>query len=323
MNAIVKRLGALVLIALFAQIAGAQAVYPNRPIKLIVPFPAGGGTDIVGRIISQKFAAELNQTIVIDNKSGAAGMIGADLASKAAPDGYTLLLSTNSTHVLGPLLNPATPFNPIKDFSPIGYAAQSPSMMIVPLTSPAKTVKEFIELAKQQPGKLNFGSAGTGGIPHLSGERFQALAGIKLTHVPYKGTALAMPDLMAGRLDVLFDSFSSAYPHVRDGKVRALGISATERSALVPDVPLISQDLPGFVSLTWFGVFGPAGLAPEIVSTLNQALNKALKDPAVVQQLAGVGIEAVGGSAADFTQKIAEDTARWSKVIKDANITIQ
>ena len=157
MNAIVKRLGALVLFALCAQTAGAQAVYPNRPIKLIVPFPAGGGTDIVGRIISQKFAAELNQTIVIDNKSGAAGMIGAEIASKAAPDGYTLLLSTNSTHVLGPLLNPATPFSPTKDFSPISYAAQSPSMMIVPLTSPAKTVKEFIQLAQQQPGKLNFG----------------------------------------------------------------------------------------------------------------------------------------------------------------------
>jgi tripartite-type tricarboxylate transporter receptor subunit TctC len=184
-------------------------------------------------------------------------------------------------------------------------------------------VKEFIQLAQQQPGKLNFGSAGTGGIPHLSGERFQALAGIKLTHVPYKGTALAMPDLMAGRLDVMFDSFSSSYPHVRDGKVRALGISASERSALVPDVPLISQDLPGYVSLTWFGVFGPAGLAPEIVATLNQALNKALKDPAVVQQLAGVGIEAVGGSAADFTQKIAEDTARWATVIKDAKISLQ
>ena len=147
MNAIVKRLGALVLFALYAQTAGAQAVYPNRPIKLIVPFPAGGGTDIVGRIISQKFAAELNQTIVIDNKSGAAGMIGAEIASKAAPDGYTLLLSTNSTHVLGPLLNPATPFSPTKDFSPISYAAQSPSMMIVPLTSPAKTVREFIQLA--------------------------------------------------------------------------------------------------------------------------------------------------------------------------------
>jgi hypothetical protein len=323
MNAIVKRLGALVLLVLCAQTVGAQAIYPNRPIKLIVPFPAGGGTDIVGRIISQKFAAELNQTIVIDNKSGAAGMIGAEMASKAAPDGYTLLLSTNSTHVLGPLLNPATPFNPLKDFSPIGYAAQSPAMMIVPLSSPAKTVKEFIQYAQKNPGKLNFGSAGAGGIPHLTGERFQALAGLELIHVPYKGTALAMPDLMAGRLDVMFDSFSSSYPLVRDGKVRALGISAAERSVLVPEVPLIAQDLPGFVSLTWFGVFGPAGLTPKVVSTLNQALNKALKDPAVVQQLAGVGIEAVGGSVADFTQKIAEDTARWSKVIQESNITLQ
>jgi len=320
-----KNIGKLFLVlGLFClQAVSAQTAYPNRPLRLIVPFPAGGGTDIVGRIIVQKFSAELNQTIVIDNKGGAAGMIGAEMAAKAAPDGYTLLLSTNSTHVLGPLLNPATPFNPTKDFTPISYAAQSPSMMIVPLSSPAKTVKEFIQYAQQNPGKLNFGSAGTGGIPHLSGERFQAMAGIKITHVPYKGTALAMPDLMAGRLDVLFDSFSSAYPHVRDGKVRALGISALERSILVPDVPVIAQDLPGYVSLTWFGVFGPAGLAPEVVSKLNLALNQALKDPGVVQQLAGAGIEAVGGSAADFTQKIAQDTARWSKVIQDAKISLQ
>ena len=320
-----KKIGKLLagVLLVCAQTAFAQGAYPSRPIKLIIPFPAAGATDIVGRIISQKFSAELNQTIVIDNKSGAAGMIGAELAAKALPDGYTLLISTNSTHVLGPLLNPATPFNPLKDFTPISYVAQSPSVLIVPLSSPAKTVKEFIAYARQNPGKLNYGSAGTAGITHLTAERFQSLAEVKLTHVPYKGTALAMPDLIAGRLDAMFDSISSAFPHIRDGKVRALGLSSLERSPLVPEIPTIAQDLPGYVSLTWFGVFGPAGLSPEIVSTLNAALNRALKDPAVIQQLAGVGVDAVGGSAAEFSQKIKEDTARWSQVIQDAKISLQ
>jgi tripartite-type tricarboxylate transporter receptor subunit TctC len=297
--------------------------YPNRPIKLIVPFPAAGGTDNVARVFVQEVSQQLGQPIVIENRAGAAGMIGADLASKAEPDGYTLLMTTNSTHVIGPLLNPKTPYSPVKSFTPIIYLVQSPSIMVVPLTSKAKTVAEFIAMAKANPGKLNFGSAGVGGIPHLSGERFQALSGTKMTHVPYKGTALAMPDLMAGRLDVLFDSFSVGYPHVRDGKVRALGVSSAERSPLVPDLPAISEQLPGFVSLTWFGVLGPAGLPAPIVDKLNAAFNAAAKNPKIREQLAGMGIDAVGGTPAEFVKRMADDTAAWAKVIKDANIVLE
>ena len=204
--------------------------YPIRPVKMIVPFPPAGGTDNVARMFALQVSQDLGQSIMIENRAGAAGMIGADAVAKAEPDGYTIVLTTNSTHVIGPLLNPKTPYSPTKSFSPIIYLAQSPSIMIVPVSSPAKTVKEFIELAQKNPGRLNYGSAGTGGIPHLSGERFQALSGTSMVHVPYKGTALAMPDLIAGRLDVLFDSFSSGYPQARDGKVRALGVSSPDRS---------------------------------------------------------------------------------------------
>jgi tripartite-type tricarboxylate transporter receptor subunit TctC len=317
----------LILTSLFAALSMLSSAafaqdYPNRPIKLIVPFPPAGGTDNVARLFVQEVSQRLGQTIVIENRAGAAGVIGADLAAKAEPDGYTLLMTTNSTHVIGPLLNPKTPYSPVKSFTPIVYLVHSPSIMIVPLSSKANTVAEFIALAKANPGKLNYGSAGIGGIPHLSGERFQALSGTKMTHVPYKGTALAIPDLLAGRLDVIFDSFSSGYPHVRDGKARALGVSSAERSPLVPNLPAISEQLPGFVSLTWFGVLGPAGLPAPIVDKVNAAFNAALSNPKTREQLAGMGIDAVGGTPAEFVKRMADDTAAWSKVITDAKITL-
>lgn len=316
-----------ILITLLAALSSLTSVsfaqdYPNRPIKLIVPFPPAGGTDNVARVFVQEVAQQLGQPIVIENRAGAAGMIGADQAAKSAPDGYTLLMTTNSTHVIGPLLNPKTPYSPVKSFTPVIYLVHSPSIMVVPLSSKAKTVADFIAMAKANPGKLNYGSAGVGGIPHLSGERFQALSGTKMAHVPYKGTALAMPDLMSGRLDVLFDSFSVGYPHVRDGKVRALGVSSAERSPLVPDLPAISEQLPGFVSLTWFGVLGPANMPAPIVDKLNAAFNAALKNPKIRAQLANMGTDPVGGTPQDFVKRMADDTAAWSKVIKDANIVV-
>jgi tripartite-type tricarboxylate transporter receptor subunit TctC len=280
----------LATLSTFSSAAFAQD-YPNRPIKLIVPFPPAGGTDNVARLFVQEVSQRLGQTVVIENRAG-------------------------------PLLNPKTPYSPVKSFTPIIYLVHSPSIMIVPLSSKATTVSEFIALAKANPGKLNYGSAGIGGIPHLSGERFQALSGTKMTHVPYKGTALAVPDLLAGRLDVIFDSFSSGYPHVRDGKARALGVSSAERSPLVPNLPAISEQLPGFVSLTWFGVLGPAGLPAPIVDKVNAAFSAALNNPKIREQLAGMGIDAVGGTPAEFVKRMADDTAAWSKVIADAKITL-
>ena len=297
--------------------------YPGKSIKMIVPFPAGGATDIVSRVIAQQLGTELGQSVVVDNRAGAAGVIGSEAGARAAPDGYTLLLTTSSTHSIGPLLNPKIPYSPTRDFTPIVYLAESPQVVVVPPDSPIKSIPELIAFAKANPGKLNFGSAGTGGIPHLSAERFQAMSGIRMTHVPYKGTALAMPDLMAGRLDVMFDSISTALPHIREGKVRALAVTTRERSSVAPELPPLSQFVPGYESLTWFGVFGPAGLPQPIVDKVNAALNRALRNPAVLQQLAQLGVDPGGGTPEDFRKKMAAESAMWKKVIEDGKITLE
>ncbi len=302
-------------------LAGAQD-FPNRAIRMVVPFPPAGGTDNLARVLVTKVSAELGQSLVVENRAGAGGTLGAGLVAKADADGYTILLSTNSTHVIGPILNPAIGYDPMRSFTPIIYLAQSPSIMVVPLSLPVKSVREFVEYARKNPGKLNFGSAGVGGIPHLSGERFKALAGIDMTHVPYKGTALAMPDLIAGRIDVIFDSFSAGYPQARDGKVRALGVSSPQRSPLVPDLPTIAEDLPGFVSMTWFGVWGPPGLPDAVVTRLNAAFNAALKDRAVQSQFARMSTDVGGGSAADLSERLLGELKTWSKVISDAKVSL-
>ncbi len=319
-NILIATLG--IVGTLFSSLTMAQA-YPNKPIKLVIPFPAGGATDIVGRVVAQQLGVELGQTVVVDNRAGAAGVIGSESVARAAPDGYTILLSTSSTHTIGPILNPKIPYSPTKDFTPIMYLAASPQVVVVPLTSPAKTMPELIDYIKKNPGKLNFGSAGTGGIPHLSTERFLAMTDTKMTHVPYKGTALAMPDLMAGRLDLMFDSISVSLPHIRDGKVRALAVTSPKPSSVAPDIPTLSQFVPGYESLTWFGVFGPAGLPSAIQEKLNQALNKAIQNPALLAQFAKLGFDAAGGTPEEFAKKMAEETVMWQKVIKDGNITIE
>lgn len=315
---------ALALAGMFLLPASAHAQeYPSKSIKLIVPFPAGGATDIVSRVIAQQLGTELGQSVVVDNRAGAAGVIGSEAGARAAPDGYTLLLTTSSTHSIGPLLNPKISYSPIKDFTPILYLAESPQVVVVPPNSPINSIPELIAFAKANPGKLNFGSAGTGGIPHLSAERFQAMTGIRMTHVPYKGTALAMPDLMAGRLDVMFDSISTALPHIRDGKVRALAVTTRERSSVAPELPPLSQFVPGYESLTWFGVFGPAGLPQPIVDKVNAALNRALRNPEVLLQLAKLGFDPGGGTPEDFRKKMAAESAMWKRVIEDGKITLE
>mgnify|MGYP000591348887 FL=1 len=311
------------LCALGAVPAGAQTPsYPSKPIRLVVPFPAGGATDIFARTLSQKLAEKIGTSIVVDNKPGAGGTLGSDLVAKSVADGYTLLLATSSTHSIGPNLNPKMPYDAVRDFTPIAQVGYAPSIMLVPNSSPAHTVQEWIDYARKNPGRLNYASSGNGTIVQLTAELFKAQAGVFVVHIPYKGTALAMPDLISGKVDVLFDSLPTGLPHVRDGRLRALGVTTAQRTPLAPGVPPISEVLPGYESTTWFGLFGPQGLKPELVSRINTAANQALKDPEVAEKLQKLGIEALGGSPAQFTTLLASESAKWKKIINERKITL-
>lgn len=322
MIARMKLLASLALAAatLLAPAAHAQG-YPNKPIRLVIPFPAGGATDIFGRAVSQKLGERLGQAIVVDNKPGAGGSIGSDIVAKATPDGYTLLLATSSTHSIGPSFGARLPYDAVADFTPIAYVGQAPSIMLVPNSAPAKTVKEWVDYARKNPGKLNYASSGNGTVVHLTAEYFKAQAGLFLVHIPYKGTALAIPDLASAKVDVLFDSLPSGLPHVKEGRLRALGITSLKRSPLLPDLPPVSDTIPGFESVTWFGMYGPKGMPADLVNRINAAVNEALKDRDVLDRLARLGIEPAGGTPQDFAAMTNRDRAKWKKIIQDRKLT--
>ncbi|MDM0114177.1 tripartite tricarboxylate transporter substrate binding protein [Variovorax sp. J22R133] len=301
-------------------LAFAADTYPNKPIRLIVPFPAGGATDLFARTLTAKMGEKLGTPIVVDNKPGAGGAIGSDAAVKSAPDGYTLLLATSSTHSIGPALT-KLPYDPVRDFTPIAHVGDAPSIMLVPNSSPAKTVREFIDYAKKNPGKLNYASSGNGTIVQLCAELFNSQAGIQVMHIPYKGTAQAIPDLISGKIDVLFDALPTGMPHVRDGHLRALGVTSLKRSALAPELPAIADTLPGFESNTWFGLYGPKGLPPELVARLNAAANESLTDPSVRDKLSRLGIEPVTSKPEQLSATAAQDAVKWKKIIVEHKIT--
>lgn len=295
--------------------------YPAKPIRLLVPFPAGGATDILARALSQKLGEKLGQPVVVENRPGAGGTIGADAASKAAPDGYTLLLATSSTHSIGPAINPKIPYNAETDFTPIAYVASSPNIVLVPNSSPATTMREFIDYARKNPGRLNYASSGNGTIVHLSTEYFKAASGTFILHIPYRGTALAMPDLISGKVDVLFDSLVTGMPHVKDGKLRGLAVTSLKPTALAPGLPTVAEVLPGYESTTWFGLYGPKGLPADITAKVNQAVNAALAETDVKERFARLGAEPTGGTQQAFASLVHADTAKWKKIIIDRKIT--
>ena len=292
----------------------------SKPIRLVVPFPAGGATDLFARTLSQKMGERLGTSIVIDNKPGAGGSLGSDMAAKATADGQTLLFTTTSTHSIGPAIGAKLPYDTVRDFTPIAHVGNAPSIMLVPNSSPAKTVKEWIEYAKKNPGKLNYASSGNGTIVQLTAELFKAQAGVFVTHIPYKGTGLAIPDLVAGQLDVLFDSLSTGMPHVRDGRLRALAVTTLKRTPLAPDLPPVADTLPGFESNTWFGRYGPKGVPAEVVNRVNTAANQALSDPEVRAKLTTLGIEPVTSTPAQFAKMVADDQAKWKRIIAERKI---
>lgn len=308
-------------LALAAATASAQD-YPAKPIRLIVPFPASGATDLLARAIAQKVGANMGQQIVVDNRPGAGGAIGSDMAAKAAPDGYTLLIATTSTHSIGPHIQARLPYNTKTDFTPIGQVAIATNVLLVSNALPVKSVKELIDHAKAHPGQLNYASSGNGTVVHLTAEAFATQAGISMTHIPYRGTALSIPDLISNKVQVLFDSIVSGLPHVKDGKLKALAVTSEKRSPLAPDLPTVSESgLPGFVSDTWFGIYGPKNMPADIVKRLNAEFNKAIAAPEVRERLAKLGAEPVGGTPAQFATLVSQDSARWARLIKERNIT--
>jgi tripartite-type tricarboxylate transporter receptor subunit TctC len=323
MSRLLRTLAAALSFALVAAGAAAQT-YPNKPIRLIVPFPAGGATDVLARVIALSAADKLHQPIVIDNKPGAGGTIGSDMAAKADPDGYTLLVATGSTHSIGPLTNPKIPYNVERDFTPIIDIASTTSVMVVSRTLGVNNLQEFLKLAKSQPGKLNFGSSGNGTNSHLAGELFKAEAGVFMTHIPYRGTGLVFNDMVSGQIHLLMDNVVTAMPHLKDDKVRVIGVTSLKRLPFLPDVPTLNeQGLKNFEVGNWFGIYGPRGTPAEVVGKVNAAFNAALKEPAVQKRLATVGAVATGGTPQQLAATVAADTAKWRKLITERHIAVQ
>jgi tripartite-type tricarboxylate transporter receptor subunit TctC len=316
-----KLLIALLGLALLPSAVLAQ-VYPSRSVTLVVPYPPGGTTDIVARLVAPKIAEQIGQTIVIENKAGAGGTIGAGFVTKSAPDGYTLLLGTPPDQVTAQFLTKQISYDPAKDFAPISLLVRGPNVLVVNPNVPAKTLAEFVALAKQQPGKLNFASAGKGNTSHLSGELFKVRAGIDITHVPYRGNAPASQDLLAGHVQALFEAPAASLGNIRDGRARPLAVTSAQRLKTLPDVPTFAEaGVPGVEVYTWFSILAPAKTPPEIVAKLNKAASAALADAGIRSRLEEMSFEVVGGAPDVLGKFIIAERVKWEKVITDAGIT--
>ena len=306
-------------VSIAAQVAHAQT-YPVRPVRLIVPYPAGGPTDFVGRTVGQKLGEYLGQQVVVDNRPGAGTIIGSELVARAAPDGYTLLFGTGGGTFLTPLMLPKVPFDPHRDFAPVAMLVVSPQVLVVHPSVPVKSVTDLVALAKAKPGALNFASVGTGTSPHLGGELFASLTGTKIVHVPYKGTAPAMTDLVAGRVQMMFTSMPTVLAHVKAGKLRLLGTGGTKRSAVISDTPPIAETVPGFELVTWYGVFAPVKTPQAIVKRLNTEIAKVLADPQSRDPMAAQGLEPTVMTPEELKRYTEQETKRWAKLIKAAGL---
>jgi tripartite-type tricarboxylate transporter receptor subunit TctC len=284
-----------------------------------VPFPPGGGTDTGARIVAQKLGQRWGPTVVVENKGGAAGTIGADLVAKAKPDGYTLLVGNIGTQSINPTLYPKLPYNPEKDLTPVVPVASAPLVLVVAADSPYKTVADVVAAAKAKPETLNYASSGSGTVAHLATELFQKTAAVKLTHVPYKGAAQGSTDLIGGQIQMYMSSVPTLIGYIKNGKMRAIAVTSPKRTADLPAVPTVAESgFKGFEAVTWFGVAGPAGLPKDVVTKLNSAFNKALQDPEVKKKLASQGADVLGGTPEQFAALIHDDIGRWGKVVKES-----
>jgi tripartite-type tricarboxylate transporter receptor subunit TctC len=313
-------LAALFCAVAFAAPAAAQQ-YPSKPIRIVVTFAAGGGADFVARVIAAKLGEALGQSVVVENRAGAGGGIGAEFVAKSPPDGYTLLLGAAGTMTILPNLQNKVPFDSVKNFAPIGLVGSSPFVLALTPSLAPNTVAELTQRAKASPGKLNCGSSGNGGAPHLACELYKSTAGVDIVHVPYKGLAPAITDLLGGQLQIVFADVGLIAPHLKAGKVKGLAVTGRERSSVLPELPtMIEAGLPNYQAGTWYGVLAPAGTPPAVVSRLNAELQKIVGSPDIKAQFAVQGIEPAGGTPEQFGALIRDDSARWGRLIKAANI---
>jgi len=322
MNApVTTRLALCILLAVPAFAAQAAEKYPVRPIRFVIPFPPGGGNDILGRAFSERLGERLGQQWVVDNRGGASSIIGAEIVARAPADGYTLLLGTNSTLAVVPSLRRKLPFDPIKDYDAISLMSSSPYLLVVNPGFEAKSVKELIALAKARPGQLDFASPGHGTSNHLAFEMFKLMAGIELTHIPYKGTSAMITDLLGGRVSVMFVSTASVRPHVLSGRLRALGISTAKRSPAMPEVaPIAEMGVAGFDTASWVGLVGPRGTPPAIIKRLNAEINKVIDEGDLKVRLTSQGFVPDGSTPQEFAAHIRDELARYRKLVRDAGI---
>lgn len=307
------------LAALAQAPAIAQSPWPARPIRFIVPFPAGGGTDIIARELGNRLATANGWTVVMDNRPGSGGNLGVDAVAKAPPDGYTLVLGQTSNLAINPTLYSRLPYDPLKDLAPVSLVASSPLVLVVAADSPYATLADVVKAAKARPDALNYATSGNGTVAHLATEMFQRAAGIKLTHIPYKGASQGVTDVIGGQVQLYMSSVTTLIGHIRNGKLRALAVTSSARTADLPDVPTVAESgYKGFEAATWFGVLGPAGLPKEIVATLNAAINKALATPEMKARLQAQGADVVGSTPGKFAAFMHDEVARWGKVVKES-----
>ena len=300
--------------------AFAQA-WPSKPIRLVVPYPPGGSTDLLARTIGVKVGEALGQQIVVDNRAGAGGMLGSDIVARSAPDGYTILLGTGASHGLTLLLSKSVPYDPVKDFTAITAAVEVPIVLCVHPSIPGTTAKDIIDWAKKNPGKLSYGSSGTGSPHHLSGELLKQISGTDMVHVPYKGAAPAVQDLMGNQIPAVFTTLSTALPHIKGGKIRAIGFVEAKRQQSVPEIPTIGESVPGYVMpASWLGFFAPAGLPDAILKRLNAEIVKAVQSPDVRTKLETAGMPVVGTSSEEFARMVKDDIETFRRIVTAAGI---
>lgn len=295
--------------------------YPSKPVELVIPFAAGGATDVIGRMVAQTVSEKWGQPVIVQNRAGATGAIGSEYVTRAAPDGYTILMATASTHAVLPAYRTDLKYDTVASFAPATLIATFPNILVVnPKKVPVTTVAEFIAYLKQHKGTMNFASSGSGSSIHFAGELFKQMTGTTMEHVPYRGSAPAMTDLLAGNVDCMFDNMSNVWPQVQQGSLRALGVASLKRTPLAPEVPAISETVPGFEATSWVGIVAPAGTPQPIVDKISKDFAEAMKNPVIIKRLAELAATAETSSPADFKAFITEDRAKWVKLAKEAHL---